>query len=120
MKEALRKAQKWKLPDIDKVPNFWLNTFDSIHENTTNCFSRAITNPETNPQWFTQGITYLVPKPNEANIPKNYRPTTCLSIMYKILTSIVTEKTYIFLDANNIHLNKKDVKKDPMAPKTSC
>ena len=27
LKEALRKAQKWKSSGIDKVPNFWLNTF---------------------------------------------------------------------------------------------
>ena len=26
----------------------------------TNCFNRGITNPETNPQWLTQGITYLL------------------------------------------------------------
>ena len=54
LKEALRKAQKWKSPGIDKVPNFWLNILDSIHENITNCYNKAITNPETNPQWFTQ------------------------------------------------------------------
>ena len=35
VKEALRKAQKWKSPGIGKGPNFWLNTFDSIHENMT-------------------------------------------------------------------------------------
>ena len=102
VKEALRKAQKWKSPGIDKVPNFWLNTFDAIHENTTNCFNRAITNSETNLKWFTQGIKYLIPKFNETNISKNYRPITCLSTIYKILMSIVTERTYNFLDANNI------------------
>ena len=100
--EALRKAQKWKSPGIDNVPNFWLNTLDSIHENITNCYNRAATNPERNPQWFTQGITYLLPKSKETIIPKNYRPITCLSTMYKILTSMVTERTYNFLDTNNI------------------
>ena len=49
LKEALRKAQKWKSPGIDKVPNFWLNTLDSIHENITDCYNRET---ETNPQWF--------------------------------------------------------------------
>ena len=83
MKEALWKAKKWKSPGIDKVPNFWLNTFGSIHENMTNCFIRAILNPETNPQWFTQGTTYLLPKSNKTIIPKNYRLITSLSTMYK-------------------------------------
>ena len=61
LKEALKKEQKWKSPRIDKVPNFWLNTFDSIHGNMINCFKRALTNHETNPQWLTQGITYPIP-----------------------------------------------------------
>ena len=59
-------------------------------------------NPKLNPKWFTQGVTYLQPKSNETNIPKNYRPLTCLPTMYKILTSIITERTYNFLDNNNI------------------
>ena len=61
-----------------------------------------MTNPELNPKWFTQGVTYLLPKSNETNIPKNYRPITCLPTMYKILTSIITERAYNFLDKNNI------------------
>ena len=65
--------------------NFWLNTFDSIHENMTDCFNRATTNPETNSQCWAQGITYLLPKSNETNIPKNYRPITCLSTILTIL-----------------------------------
>ena len=61
-----------------------------------------MTNPKLNPIWFTQGVTYLQPKSNETNIPKNYRPITSLPTMYKMLTSIITERTYNFLDNNNI------------------
>ena len=61
-----------------------------------------MTNSELNPKWFTQGVTYLLPKSNETNIPKNYRPITCLPTMYKILTSVITERTYNFLDSSNI------------------
>ena len=107
---SLRKAQKWKSPGIDKV----LNSLDSIHENITKCYNRAITNPETNPQWFTQGITYLLPKSNETNIPKNINTKS-------ILTSIVTERIYNFLDLNNIlPSEQKGRKKGHMAAKTSC
>ena len=61
-----------------------------------------MTNPKLNSKWFTQRVTYLLPKSNETNIPKNYRPITCLPTMYTILTSIITERTYNFLDNNNI------------------
>ena len=44
----------------------------------------------------------LLPKSKETNISQNYRPITCLSTMYKILTSIVTERTCNFLDTNDI------------------
>ena len=39
--------------------------------------------------------------------------------MYKILTSLITERTYNFLDNNNIQ-NRKDVKESYMASKISC
>ena len=93
MEKRMEKIQKWKSPGIDKVPNFWLNIFESIHDSMTNCLNKAVTNPELNPKWFTQEVTYLLPKSNETNIPKNYRPITCLPTMYKILTSIITERT---------------------------
>ena len=67
----------------------------------TNYLNRATTNPETNPQWFTQGITHLLPKSNKTNIPKNFTSINCLSTMYKTLTSITTERTYDFLNRNN-------------------
>ena len=35
VKEVFRNAQKWIFPGTDKVLNFSLNTFDSIHENMT-------------------------------------------------------------------------------------
>lgn len=102
LQKALRKSQKWKSPIIDKVFNFWLNTFDSINRNITNCFNRAMKNLETNPKSFTQCITYLPPKLNETNKSKNYKPKTCVSTMYKMLISIITERKYNFLDGNNI------------------
>ena len=42
------------------------------------------------------------PKSDEINNPKNYRPITCLTTMYNILTYILTEYTYSFLiDSGN-------------------
>ena len=101
LKKTLRKSQKWKSPRIDEVPNCCLNAFSSIHR-ITNCFNKVIENTERNPKWFAQGMTYLQPKSNETNKSKNYRPITCLSTILKMLTSIITERTYSFLNTNNI------------------
>ena len=40
---------------------------------------------------------YLLPKAEETKNPMNYRSITCLLMMYKILTSIITERTYMVL-----------------------
>ena len=45
LQKALGKYQKWESPGTDKVRNFWLNPFNSIHTNITNCFNRTIKKP---------------------------------------------------------------------------
>ena len=81
---------KWMIPLIFLVDDNqnWCDKFTNIFEMWAVDHERK--------------IQYNWPKSNKTNIPKNYRPITCLSTMYNILTSIVTERTYNFLDANNI------------------
>ncbi|KAL9965991.1 hypothetical protein ACROYT_G023995 [Oculina patagonica] len=47
-------------------------------------------------------ITHLQLKTEETKNPKNYRPITCLPTMYKILTSIIAERTYTFLNEHQL------------------
>ena len=58
--------------------------------------------PENAPDWLSEGITYLLPKTKETKNPKNYRPITCLTTTYKLLTSILTERTYNFMESNEL------------------
>ena len=40
------------------------------------------------PEWMTKGRTTLIQKdPNKGTAPSNYRPITCLPMMWKILTA---------------------------------
>jgi hypothetical protein len=59
-------------------------------------------NPNQMPEFLTQGITYLKPKNNQTADPKNYRLITCLPTLYKILTSVITNKISTQLSINNI------------------
>ena len=78
--------------------NFWIKNLTSIHEDLAQAYNDIVKNPEKCPKWLTQGITYLLPKTTETSDPKNYRPITCLPTMCKILTSIIAERTYNFLE----------------------
>ena len=95
---SLKKLHKWKSPGLDKLPNFWLNILTSTHKVLTHTLSQTMKNPEQILEWLAKGRTYLFPKVSETNNTKNYRPITCLSPTYKLLTSIITERTYSFLE----------------------
>ena len=98
LKYALKKSSKWKSPGKDKIPNFWLNAFHETHTRLTQLYNLIITDPKQIPQWLVNGITYLLPKSDETNNPKNYGPITYLTTMYKILTSVLTEYTSFLID----------------------
>ena len=102
LRAALKKSHKWKSPGIDQIPNFWLNSLSEMHVVYARCLSDIVLNPEVAPTWLTEGTTYLLPKSEDTKNPKNYRPITCLTTTYKILTSIITERTYVFLEENSI------------------
>ena len=45
---------------------------------------------------------YLLVTTTEITNAKNYRPITCLLTTYKILTSILTDRMYAFMEANKL------------------
>ena len=46
--------------------------------------------------------TYLLAQSNGTKDPKNYGPITCLSTTYKLLTSVLTDRTYSHLEQNDL------------------
>ena len=54
-------------------------------------------------------LTYLLDKKD----PKIYRPTTCLSTTCKLLTSVLTDRTYSHLEQNDLFpLEQKVYRRD--------
>ena len=96
------KLYKWKSPGLDKLPTFWLNILTSTPKVLTHTLSQTIKNPEEIPEWLPKGITYLLSQVSETNNPKNYGPIACLSTTYKLLNSIITERTYSFLELKEL------------------
>ena len=99
----LKKSHKWKFPGLDnKLPNSWLNILTSTYKVLTHALSQKMKNPEKILEWLAKDITYLLPQMIETKNPKNYGPITCLSTTYKLLTSIITERIYLFLEQKEL------------------
>ena len=99
---ALGKMAPWKAPGHDKVHAFWLKQFGSLHHRIATQLQQCVTN--RNPtEWMTKGRTVLIMKdPAKGNVPSNFRPITCLPIMWKLLTSIISDHIYTHLSNNNL------------------
>ena len=103
LQTALKKTSNWKLPGPDAVvPKFWLKQLTALHHHLLNTCNQVLEHPENLPDWFTTAQTYLLPKNKDTVNPHNYRPIACLSTSYKVLTSILTERSYTHIIKNDI------------------
>ena len=54
-------------------------------------------------EWMTHGRTVFCRKdPQKGNIADNYRSTTCLSLMWKLLTRVIDEAMHNYLEREKI------------------
>ena len=98
----MTRAANWKSPGPDKLPNFWIKQFWSLHKPMAIAYSVVINDPQQIPEWLVEGTTNLLPKKEETWIPKNYRPIACLPTTFKILTSVITDRLYNHLENESI------------------
>ena len=55
------------------------------------------------PSWLTGGRTSLLQKDkSKGNVPSNYRPITCLPLMWKLLTGAIADQIYAHLDQEKL------------------
>ena len=99
--EALRTTLNWKAPGRDKIPNFWLKQLTATHRHIAAIFNKLIEEDKT-PEWLRAGVTFLITKNENTENPKNYRPVTCLHIMYKLITSVINRRMKKYIDDENL------------------
>ena len=85
------KMPNWKAPGPDLVQGFWLKDFRSLHERLCGQLNKCLLEGNV-PDWMTKGRTVLIMKSKgEGNGVDNFRPITCLSLVWKLLTGIIAE-----------------------------
>ena len=107
LKAILKKIANWKTPGLDGIHGFWFKKFTSIHDRIAIEMSKCLQKTDI-PEWMTKGKSTLIQKdPLKVTAPTNYRPITCLPMMWKILMAQIKEKIYYSLISRGIFPDKK-------------
>jgi hypothetical protein len=88
--EVLRTKLNWKATGRDQITNFWLKQLTATHTCLATLYNNLIKEGQI-PDWLTTGIKILIPKQENTERTKNYRPTTCLPTMYITIISVISK-----------------------------
>ena len=85
----------------------------NLHERIAEQLNKILIGENELPGWMTYGHTILCQKDvSIGNAFENYRPITCLPLMWKLLTGVIAEEMYTYLEGENLLTNEqKDCKR---------
>ena len=107
LKTTQKKISNWKAPGHDGIHCFWFKKFNSIHGRLALEMNRCLQDAQV-PEWMTKGKTTLIQKqPSKGTAQNNYRPITCLPMMWKILTAQMREKIYYSLTSPGLFTDEQ-------------
>ena len=108
VEEQCRKMPNWKAPGPDGVQGFWVKKLTACHQRIAEQMDKILNGQEELPEWMTKGRTVLCQKdPTKGNAVDNFRPISCLPLLWKLMTGIIAESMYGFLESNNILPNEQ-------------
>ena len=103
IRKQCRKIPNWKAPGRDGVQGYWIKNLSSLHERVSSQMNRILMGEDDLPEWMTHGRTVLCQKdPQKGNTADNYRPFTCLPLMWKLLIVVIAEEMYNYLEREKI------------------
>ena len=102
--KQVKKTNNWKSSGPDGVHGYWIKNFPNLHERTLEKLDISLENGVV-PEWMTKGRTSQVLKDrSKRGLIANYRPITCLPLMWRPLTGIIGESVYNHLEKKQILL----------------
>ena len=98
---ALRTTLNWKATGRDQIANFWLKQPTVTQRRIAALFNKLI-EADSLPEWLTAGVKFLIPKNENSENPKNYRPVTSLPTIYKLMASIISRHMQKYMGDENL------------------
>ena len=102
LEKILGRMPNWKSPGPDFAQGFWLKNFGSLHEKVRLQLKEWLDNGFV-PIWLPRGRTSQLQKDkSKGKVASNYRPITCLSLIWKLLTGVIADQIYAHLDQEKL------------------
>ena len=80
--EQVKALPNWKTPGTDGIQGYWIKHLKSLHDRIGNHLNECIIQGSV-PDWIVEGRTTLIMKdPAKAIAAENYRPITCLNLLW--------------------------------------
>ena len=98
----MQKDTKLESPRERRCPRILDQELSSLRERVFSQMNRILMGEDDLPKWMTHDRTVLRQKdPQKGNTADNYRPITCLPLMWKLLTGVIAEEMYNYLEREN-------------------
>ena len=95
---VMRKMPNWKAPGPDNVQGYWLKNLTPLHDKLVVYLEECLDSGVV-PDWLTKGRAVLIQKDKaKGNIASNYQPITCLPLVCKLLTGVLADEIYDYLE----------------------
>ena len=102
LKLQLCKVPNWNGPGPDVVQGYWIKYLTPLHEQIV-AQRNTILSTACVPQWMTMGWTVLCMKDSrKGNAVDNYRPISCLPVMWKVFSGMLAAEIYEHLEGKNL------------------
>jgi len=102
VKTGIGRMSNWKAPGPDGVRGFWFKKFTAVLPMLVEALASCLREGDV-PEWMVTGRTVLIQKdPAKGTVAGNYRPITCLPLMWKLLTGIFAGKSYDHLEYSGL------------------
>ena len=101
VRKQIRKMPYWKSPGPDGVQGYWIKNLSNLHNSVALQLERCL--QENNlPKRIVTGKTLLYVKEiQKVNLVSNFRPITCLPLIWKLLTGILAKELYEKFEKTN-------------------
>ena len=102
IESTIKYLPNWKAPGHDQVYNFFIKHIKALHKKMALLIVEAINDPNKIDDEFYSGVTYLIAKRQNASLPNQLRPITCLPNLYKVISKVVSSLLADFCETNKV------------------